>query len=178
MKMFEKLAQNMEKLLADLGYVEGDLEYAGGGSTAGDSRDFKTENLPQKPCYFKNQTLEGVLDIYGSPLLCEFLIFHPQKHPDCLGVIVKFLEGENGFIEESQPKAESAGAGDKNGSEEEIFPYLIQSMQGNAMSFVLIVGGEGCSPEAKKWMDGECGDNLLGTFWWDEFENWAKDGGL
>ena len=107
--------------------------------------------------YTENKNV-GV-DIFDSPFICDFLVSRSNGSDLCL--LVKCLEPE----------------------EEEIFPYLLESIAISSYKFVVIVGGDSVSPEAKDWLESQSNadpnsnlnSNLEGVFWLDEFEIWAKN---
>jgi hypothetical protein len=81
--------------------------------------------------------------IYGTQLFCDFVLFHPQKHPKCL-------------IIESKWQAST-------GSVDEKFPYLVANIK-ECYPYVAIVvlDGGGYKKEAEAWLRTQVDTKLIG----------------
>lgn len=95
--------------------------------------------------------------IYETELYCDFIIYHPQKHPQCLAIESKWQE--------------------VGGSVDEKFPFFVLNIQQryNYKVIVLLDGG-GYKKKAAEWLKNQRGNNLLEVFSMAEFQKWANRG--
>lgn len=97
--------------------------------------------------------------IYDTEIKCDFILFHPQKHPDLLIFECKWQQSA--------------------GSVDEKYPYLIINVQTKyPCKTVILLDGGGYKPNADKWMRSQVGNNLLHVYNMSEFQKWANKGGF
>ena len=88
-----------------------------------------------------------------------FLIYHPDKYPDCIII---------------ESKWQQAG-----GSVDEKYPYLIINIQTRyPHKTILILDGSGYKKGAEEWIRSEVGNNLIAVYSMAEFQTWVNKGGL
>ncbi len=80
--------------------------------------------------------------IYKTKLKCDFLLYHPVKHADCLIIEAKWQQ--------------------VSGTVDEKYPYLVENIQ-KMMPHptIIVIDGEGYKPGAIEWLRKQVGDNLL-----------------
>ena len=98
-------------------------------------------------------------NIYESRTEYDFIVYHPQKHPNGLVIEVKWQQVP--------------------GTADEKFPFLVLNIQ-NKYPFktVLILDGGGYRIGAEKWVRLQVGSNLLHVFNFTEFMIWINNGNL
>jgi len=97
--------------------------------------------------------------VYDTNLFCDFIIYHPKKHPACLVIESKWQQAA--------------------GSVDEKFPYLVKNIQDiYPHKTVLLLDGGGYKAGAESWIRGQVGGNLEGVFNMSEFQRWANKGGI
>lgn len=97
--------------------------------------------------------------IYETNMYCDFILYHPQKHPECLIIESKWQES--------------------GGSVDEKYPYFILNIQQRYPNkAVVLLDGGGYKPQAEIWMRKQVGNNLLKVFTMAEFTKWANKGGI
>ena len=98
-------------------------------------------------------------DLYGRDRKCDFILYHPSKHPHC-------------FIIESKWQQSS-------GSVEEKLPFLVQTIRQSGYTTSIVLDGGGYSAGAETWLRGQAGNaNLRQVFNMQEFQRFANDGRL
>ena len=80
-------------------------------------------------------------DIYGKKRRVDFILYHPQRWPDCLVIQCKW-QASHGSIEEK-------------------YPFEVLSIQMNEFSTVIVLDGNGYTDGAKQWLVGQAGKNKL-----------------
>lgn len=98
-------------------------------------------------------------NIYGTPTTCDFILYHPQKHPDCLIIEAKWQQSA--------------------GSVDEKFPFLVANIKEKyPHATVIVLDGGGYRDKAEDWLRGQVNDKLLKVMNMREFQKWANDGGV
>jgi hypothetical protein len=122
-----------------------------------DKKKFRPSVYLQQPIYTK-QFYIG-LSIYGTNIYCDFIIYHPGKHPDCLII---------------ESKWQQAG-----GSVDEKYPYLIINIQTKyPHKTVLLLDGGGYKKGAEEWIRSQVGNNLTHVFNMSQFQTWVNKNNL
>jgi site-specific DNA-adenine methylase len=96
--------------------------------------------------------------IYGTQQLCDFLLFHPVKHTQCLVIESKWQQS--------------------GGSVDEKFPYLVENIKLYAYPTILLLDGDGYKKEAEAWIRRQVGGNFLQVLNMKEFNIWVNKGNL
>ncbi len=97
--------------------------------------------------------------IYGTELRCDFILFDPHKHPDCLVIESKWQES--------------------GGSVDEKFPYLVHNIQQKyPCAAIVVVDGGGAKPGAVAWLRSQEDKRLVHVFSMMEFQRWANGDSL
>ena len=65
-----------------------------------DSKKFKPATYLEQPIYSRKVRIGK--SIYGTDLLCDFIVYHPQKHPNCLVIEARWQES-SGTVDEKYP---------------------------------------------------------------------------
>lgn len=93
--------------------------------------------------------------IYGTSIYCDFIIYHPDKHPNCLVIESKWQQ--------------------TGGSVDEKYPYTIINIQTKyPYKTILILDGGGYKKGAEEWMRNQIGNNLIHVFSMSEFQTWIN----
>jgi len=110
-----------------------------------------------QPIYSKQFNIAK--SIYGTKTYCDFIIFHPRKHPECLIIECKWQQS--------------------GGSVDEKYPYLIINVQTKyPHKTVLLLDGGGYKKGAEDWIRNQVGNNLLKVFSMSQFQKWVNQKGL
>lgn len=97
--------------------------------------------------------------IYGTDLKCDFILYHPQKHPKCLVIEAKWQE--------------------RGGSVDEKFPYLVANiLECYPYSTVIVLDGGGYKPGAGAWLRRQARGKLLKVMSMSEFQKWSNSEAL
>ena len=120
-------------------------------------KDFKVAELLDQPVFTRQFPLGK--GIYGNNLNCDFILFHPQKHPSCLIIESKWQE--------------------KAGSVDEKFPFLVQNVREKyPYATIIVLDGGGYKKGAEEWLRKQTGPKLLRVFNMMEFQKWANGDGV
>ena len=118
---------------------------------------FMTAKALGKPIYTKQYVIGK--SIYDTKLSCDFILYHPQKFPDCLVIEAKWQQS--------------------GGSADEKYPYLVANIKEKSpYNTIIIIDGGGYKEGALNWLKNQKGDNLLGIFTMSEFQTWVNKGNL
>lgn len=100
--------------------------------------------------------LKICLSIYDNPLKCDFVIYHPQKHPNWLAIEAKWQQA--------------------SGSVDEKYPYLALNVKERfPCPAIIVLAGSGYKKKAEEWLrDQVDGNKLLHVFNMEEFQKWAN----
>lgn len=97
--------------------------------------------------------------IYETDMYCDFMVYHPVKHPQCLIIESKWQQS--------------------GGSVDEKFPYFVLNIQHKyPKRTVVVLAGGGYKKQAETWLRKQVGNNLLHVFNMEEFQRWANKGGI
>ncbi len=80
-------------------------------------------------------------DIYGKQRRVDFILYHPQRWPDCLVIQCKWQAS--------------------SGSVDEKFPFEVLSIQMGEFDTIIVLDGGGYSSGAEQWLKGEAGKSKL-----------------
>ncbi len=136
-----RLEQFVETTLSSLGY------------TFIDKKKFKAAKYLEQPIYTKQYFLGT--NIYNTKIYCDFVLYHPNKHPECLVIECKWQQS--------------------GGSVDEKYPYLILNIQHKyPHKTMLVLDGGGYKKGAENWMRSQVGNNLLAVMNMSEFQTYAN----
>lgn len=96
--------------------------------------------------------------IYGTDLICDFLLFHPQKWPEGLVIEAKWQQ--------------------VSGTVDEKYPYFVMNVWSSEYATVFVLDGGGYRPGAEQWIRAMQRENLLHVFNMAEFQTWVNQGNL
>jgi hypothetical protein len=97
--------------------------------------------------------------IYETDLKCDFVIFHPTKHPNRLVIEAKWQQAV--------------------GSVDEKFPYLVANIRERyPYATVIVLDGGGYKPTAERWLRAQVGVKLLKVMNMREFQIWSNSEAL
>lgn len=120
-------------------------------------KDFIPASKFNEPIYTRQ--FEICKSIYNTTLYCDFILFHPEKHPSFLAIESKWQQSK--------------------GSVDEKYPYTIINIKERyPYKTILILDGGGYKAGAEKWLRNQVGDNLLNVFNMSEFQIWVNKNGL
>ncbi len=122
-----------------------------------DKRQFRAGCYLEQPIFTPQFPL--CKGIYGTDIKCDFILYHPQKHPKCLVIESKWQQG--------------------SGSVDEKFPYLVENIKKMYPHVTIIVlDGGGYKKQADTWLRNQVDSKLINVFNMAEFQKWANTGGL
>ena len=98
------------------------------------------------------------LTIYGTDLVCDFLLYHPQKWPEGLVIEAKWQQ--------------------VGGTVDEKYPYFVMNVWSSEYATVFVLDGGGYRPGAETWIRSMQRENLLHIFNMAEFQTWVNQGNL
>lgn len=107
----------------------------------------------EQPIY--TQQFPIAKSIYDAQIYCDFIIYHPEKYPNCLIVECKWQQSK--------------------GSVDEKFPYTVANIKEKYPHVsIIILDGEGYKKQAKQWLIKQVEGNLLHVFNMMEFQKWVN----
>lgn len=116
---------------------------------------FSAATYLKQPIYTRQYHLGD--SIYGTPMYGDFVLYHPDKWPDCLIIESKWQQS--------------------GGSVDEKFPYFVLNIQTkHPHKTVVLLDGGGYKKQAEEWLRSQVGNNLLHVFNMGEFQKWANKG--
>lgn len=122
-----------------------------------DSKKFKPATYLEQPIYSRKVRIGK--SIYGTDLLCDFIVYHPQKHPNCLVIEARWQES--------------------SGTVDEKYPYLsLNIKQQSPYESIIVLDGHGYRNGAEKWLKEQVGARLRNVFNMSEFNKWVEKDGL
>lgn len=93
--------------------------------------------------------------IYGTAWRCDFILYHPEKHQNCLVIESKWQQSA--------------------GSVDEKYPYLVLNIEKQSVyDTIIIIDGDGYKDGALKWLKSQVHGNLKQVFSMSEFTIWAN----
>jgi hypothetical protein len=99
--------------------------------------------------------------IYGTPLYCDFIAYHPSKHADSLIIESKWQQ--------------------TGGTVDEKYPYLVMNIQYKyPHKTILVLDGNGYRAGAEKWIREQAGPKmgLRAVYNLAQFNTWVNNGGI
>lgn len=97
--------------------------------------------------------------IYGTKINCDFILYHPEKYPDCLVIESKWQQS--------------------SGSVDEKYPFLVLNIKEQfPCPAIIVIDGGGYKPGAEKWLRSQIDDKLLHVFNIREYITWVNNGAL
>ena len=95
--------------------------------------------------------------VYGTKLISDFMLYHPEKHPNRLIIECKWQQS--------------------SGSVDEKYPYNVLNIQHMYLSpAIILLDGEGYKSGAADWLRGQVdGKKLLHVFSMMQFQTWANN---
>lgn len=95
--------------------------------------------------------------IYNTKISCDFILYHPEKHSDCLVIESKWQQSP--------------------GSVDEKFPYLVANIQDiYPYKTIIVLDGGGYKKGAEEWLRSQVKDNLMGVYNMTEFRIYVNKG--
>ncbi|WP_341755335.1 MULTISPECIES: PD-(D/E)XK nuclease superfamily protein [unclassified Candidatus Tisiphia] len=93
--------------------------------------------------------------IYNTAWQCDFILYHPIKHSNCLVIESKWQQS--------------------GGSADEKYPYTILNVRKQSVyNVIIIIDGDGYKKGALQWLKDQVYGNLKGVFSMSEFTTWAN----
>ncbi|MDO8555953.1 MAG: hypothetical protein Q7R96_02155 [Nanoarchaeota archaeon] len=118
---------------------------------------FRVACFNEQPIYTKQFPIAK--GIYGTQIYCDFLIYHPEKHPNCLVIESKWQQ--------------------TSGSVDEKFPYCVANIQETyPHETIILIDGNGYKKQAKEWLCKQIGKKLKAVLTMMDFQKWANDDNL
>ena len=97
--------------------------------------------------------------VYGTAARCDFILFHPEKHPNPLIIESKWQQSK--------------------GSVDEKYVYTIKNIKEHyPHKTILLLDGGGYTKQTERWIRGLVDQKLLHVFNMAEFQKWANKGGI
>lgn len=78
--------------------------------------------------------------IYNTKLFCDFILYHPKKHPHCLVIESKWQQTA--------------------GSVDEKYPYLVENINKLPYKTLIVIDGGGYKKGAEEWLRKQQNDKL------------------
>jgi len=92
-------------------------------------------------------------------MFCDFLLFHPTRHPDNLIIESKWQESK--------------------GSVDEKFPFLVANIRERyPHATIVVLDGGGYKKQANLWLRAQIDRRLLHVFNMQEFQRWSNGDAL
>lgn len=118
---------------------------------------FEASRYLEQPIYSTQVPVSKT--IYETQAFCDFVLYHPQKYPDCLIMEAKWQE--------------------KGGSVDEKYPYIVQNIKiCYPYKTLLILDGGGYKAAAEAWLKRQVDAKLIAVMDVKEFSNWVAKGNL
>ena len=116
-------------------------------------RQFDAQRFLDQPIFTTHYPIAR--SIYDTQLYCDFVLFHPTKHPDNLIIESKWQQSR--------------------GSVDEKFPFLIANIKEKyPHATVIVLDGGGYKKEADLWLRAQIDGKLLHVFNMQEFQKWSN----
>ncbi|MFC1622779.1 PD-(D/E)XK nuclease superfamily protein [Patescibacteria group bacterium] len=93
--------------------------------------------------------------VYETNLFCDFIIYHPEKHSECLVIESKWQQSA--------------------GSVDEKFPFLVLNIRKKyPCATIVVLDGGGYKEGAEKWLRDQVDEKLVHVFNMMEFQKWSN----
>ena len=123
------------------------------GYTYVNRKDFSAATYLKQPIY-SYQFFVGQ-SIYDTPVYCDYIIYHPDKWPECLVIEAKWQQ--------------------VGGSVDEKYPFTILNIKTrSSYTTILLLDGGGYKKGAEKWLRGQVDKKLLHVFSMAEFQTFVN----
>lgn len=97
--------------------------------------------------------------IYGTKIICDFILYNPEKYSNCLVIESKWQQS--------------------SGSVDEKYPFLVLNIKEKfPCPAIIVIDGGGYKPGAEKWLRSQVDKKLLNVFNIREYITWVNNGGL
>lgn len=118
-----------------------------------DKKKFNPARILEQPIFADQFPL--CKGIYDNDVRCDFILYHPTKHPKCLVIECKWQEAA--------------------GSVDEKFPYVVANIKERyPCAAIILLDGGGCKPSAKDWLKKQEDKKLIHVFNMSEFQKWSN----
>ena len=118
---------------------------------------FRAATYLDQPIYSRQFAI--CKSIFETDAHCDFIVFHPEKHPESLIIESKWQQS--------------------GGSVDEKYVYTVENIQKRyPHKTVLLFDGGGYKKQTETWVRKQVGGNLLHVFNMAEFQKWANKGGI
>lgn len=118
-----------------------------------DKKHFNAVRYMEQPIFTPQFPL--CKSIYGTDVKCDFILYHPTKHKNCLVIESKWQESR--------------------GSVDEKFPYLVANIKERyPHPTIIILDGKGYKKEAEEWLKKQVDSKLIHVFNMSEFQKWSN----
>lgn len=116
-------------------------------------RNFEAERFLEQPIFSTHFPIAR--SIYDTQLICDFILYHPQKHPDNLIIESKWQQSR--------------------GSVDEKYPFLVANIREKyPAATIIVLDGGGYKKEADLWLRAQIDGKLLHVFSMREFQTWSN----
>jgi hypothetical protein len=116
-------------------------------------RQFEAGRLLDQPIFTVHYPIAR--SIYDTQLYCDFVLFHPTRHPDNLIIESKWQQSR--------------------GSVDEKFPFLVANIRERyPHATIIILDGGGYKKQADLWLRAQIDGKLFHVFNMQEFQKWSN----
>lgn len=127
------------------------------GYTEIERKKWKTARYLDQPIYTRQLFL--CKSIYDTDVYGDFIVYHPEKHPNCLVIESKWQQS--------------------SGSVDEKLPFLVKNINEKfQIDAIVVIDGGGFKKGAIKWVKNQIGGRLLYVFSMSDFHKWVNEGNL
>ncbi|MBL7058530.1 hypothetical protein ISS03_04280 [Patescibacteria group bacterium] len=118
-----------------------------------DKKNFEATRYLEQPVFTIQYPIAR--SVYDTQLYCDFILYHPTKHPNCLIIESKWQQS--------------------TGSVDEKFPFLVLNIKKQYPdSTIVVLDGGGYKKGAEKWLRGQVDEKLIHIFNMMEFQKWSN----
>lgn len=119
-----------------------------------DKKHFNPARIMEQPIF--TDQFYVCKGIYETDVKCDFILYHPTKHPNCLIIECKWQES--------------------GGSVDEKFPYLVANIKEKyPYASIIVLDGGGYKKEAEVWLKKQTDKKkLVHVFNMSEFQKWSN----
>lgn len=116
-------------------------------------RQFEASHMLDQPIFTTHYPIAR--SIYDTQLYCDFVLFHPTRHPDNLIIESKWQQSK--------------------GSVDEKFPFLVANIRERyPHATIIVLDGGGYKKQADRWLRAQIDGKLLHVFNMQEFQKWSN----